>query len=46
MNSTNTTKEDIPYAGAEDYIVYFIGAAVAIAIVFYIKFERINKEMK
>lgn len=46
VNSTNTTNEDIPYAGAEDYILYFIGAVVAIAIVFYIKFERINKEMK
>ena len=46
VNSTNTTNEDIPYAGAEDYMLYFIGAVVAIAIVFYIKFERINKEMK
>ncbi len=46
VNSTNTTNDDIPYAGAEDYILYFIGAVVAIAIVFYIKFERINKEMK
>ena len=46
VNSTNTTNEDIPYAGAEDYILYFIGAVLAIAIVFYIKFERINKEMK
>ena len=45
VNSTNTTNEDIPYAGAEDYMLYFIGAVVAIAIVFYIKFERINKEM-
>lgn len=46
VNSTNTTNENIPYAGAEDYMLYFIGAVVAIAIVFYIKFERINKEMK
>ena len=46
VNSTNTTNENIPYTGAEDYILYFIGAVVAVAIVFYIKFERINKEMK
>lgn len=46
VNSTNTTNENIPYTGAEDYILYFIGAVVVIAIVFYIKFERINKEMK
>lgn len=46
VNSTNTTDESIPYTGAEDYIMYFIGAIIAIAIVFYIKFERINKEMK
>ncbi len=46
VNKTNTTGGDIPYAGAEDYMLYFVGAALAIAIVFYIKFERINKEMK
>lgn len=46
VNKTNTTDGDIPYAGAEDYMLYFVGAALAIAIVFYIKFERINKEMK
>lgn len=46
VNSTNTTKEDIPYTGVEDTIMYLIGAIIAIAIVFYIKFERINKEMK
>lgn len=46
VNSTNTTEESIPHTGVEDTIMYFIVAIVAIAIVFYIKFERINKEMK
>ena len=46
VNSTNTTEESIPHTGVEDTIMYFIVAVLAIAIVFYIKFERINKEMK
>lgn len=45
-NSTNTTGEDIPYTGVEDTIMYLIGAIIIVAMVFYIKFERINKEMK
>jgi hypothetical protein len=47
VNSVNTsTESDIPYTGVEDTIMYLIGAAVVIAIVFYIKFEKINKDMK
>lgn len=45
-NSTNTSEEDIPYTGVEDTIMLLIGAVLVIAFVFYIKFERINKEMK
>lgn len=45
-NSTNTSEEDIPYTGAEDTVMLLIGAVLVIAFVFYIKFERINKEMK
>lgn len=46
VNSSNTSKEDIPYTGAEDTIMLMILAVITVAIVFYIKFERINKEMK
>lgn len=46
VSSTNTTEESIPHTGVEDTVMYLIFAIVAIAIVFYIKFERINKEMK
>ena len=42
----NSAGEDIPYTGVEDTIMYLIGAIIIVAIVFYIKFERINKEMK
>lgn len=45
-SSTNTSGEDIPYTGAEDTIMILIGAILIVAFVFYIKFERINKEMK
>ena len=46
VNSSNTSKEDIPYTGTEDTVMFLMGAVIAVAIVFYIKFERINKEMK
>ena len=46
VSSTNTTEESIPYTGVEDTIMYLMFAVIAVAIVFYIKFERINKEMK
>lgn len=46
VSSTNTTEESIPYTGVEDTVMYIMFAVIAVAIVFYIKFERINKEMK
>ena len=46
VSSTNTTDESIPHTGVEDTIMYLMFAVIAVAIVFYIKFERINKEMK
>lgn len=47
INTTNTsTGDDIPYTGVEDTIMYVIGAIIVIAIVFYIKFELVNKEIK
>ncbi len=42
----NSTPNEITYAGAEDSIVYIIGAIIVLALVFYIKFERVNKEIK
>ena len=46
-SSTNTaTGSDIPYTCVEDTIMYIIGAIIVIAIVFYIKFELVNKEIK
>lgn len=46
VNNSNTTGEDIPYTGVEDSIIFLIAGIVILAIVFYIKIERINKEMK
>lgn len=42
----NTTPDEINYAGAEDTLIYIIGAVIILALVFYIKFERVNKEIK
>lgn len=47
VNSTNTsTGDDIPYTGVEDTVMYLIAAIIVVAIVFYIKFELVNKEIK
>jgi hypothetical protein len=54
INSTtkNTTvyntveEDDIPYTGVEDTIVYVLFVAIAMALVFYIKFEKINKDIR
>lgn len=52
VNNTNSSyvnesaEEDIPYTGVEDTIMYIIGGIIVIAIIFYIKFEKINKEIK
>lgn len=53
VNTTkNTTvyntvgEEDIPYTGVEDTIVYVLFVAIAMALVFYIKFEKINKDIR
>lgn len=42
----NTTPNEITYAGAEDSIIYIMGAIIVLALVFYIKFEKVNKEIK
>ena len=44
--SATSSDEDMPYTGVEDTLIYIIIAIVVAAIVFYIKFEKINKEMK
>ena len=44
--NTNTSGEDIPYTGVEDTVMYVLGAILVLAIVFYIKFEIVNKEIK
>ena len=47
VNSINSTSgDDIPYTGAEDTIMYIIAGIILIAVISYIRFERINKEMK
>lgn len=46
VNTTNTIEEDIPYTGVEDGIAFLIICIVILAIVFYIKIEKINKEIK
>lgn len=41
-----TSDEEIPYTGAEDTVIKAIFVVMAVALIFYIKFEKINKEMK
>lgn len=46
VSNTNSTPDEIAYAGAEDTVIYIIAGVIIVAIVFYIKFEKINKEIK
>lgn len=46
VNTTNMTDEDIPYTGVEDSIPFLIAGIVILAIVFYVKIEKLNKDMK
>lgn len=42
----NATSEEIPHTGTEDTIIKAIFVVMAVALIFYIKFEKINKEMR
>lgn len=44
-NSTGSPTE-VPYTGAEDTVIKAIFVVMAVALIFYIKFEKINKEIK
>lgn len=46
VNTTNETGDDIPYTGVEDTIPFILIGIVALAIVFYIKIEKLNNDMK
>lgn len=47
VNTSNSiSEENIPYTGVEDTVMYVMVVILAMAIIFYIKFEKINKEMK
>lgn len=44
---TNTSSQtDMPYTGVNDTIVFLMLVLVAIAIVFYIKIEKLNKDIR
>lgn len=46
VNNLNSTGDDIPYTGVEDSLPFFMVGIVILALVFYIKIEKINKEIK
>lgn len=44
---TNTTSEnDMPKTGVDDTLLALVFVAIAVAMVFYIKIEKLNKDMK
>lgn len=45
VNVDNTTESDVPYTGIEDTLIYFIGGFIILAIIFYIKFEKVNSKL-
>lgn len=46
VNVNSISNDNIPHTGVEDSIMYIIGALIIVSIVFYIKFEKVNKEMR
>ena len=46
VNANSISNDNIPHTGVEDSMMYIIGALIIVSIVFYIKFEKVNKEMR
>jgi len=46
VNAMNSTTDDIPYTGVEDTVMYIIFGVIVIAAISYIRFERINKDLR
>ena len=47
VNGYNSNSvDDIPYTGVEDTVMYLMIGVMIIAIISYVKFERVNKEIK
>jgi len=42
----NTTNDDMPYTGVEDTLIHMIFVILVVAFIFYVKYERLNKEIK
>ncbi len=45
INNVNTTEEDMPNTGSEDTAFVLLAAVVAIGIVFYVKYEKLNNDI-
>ena len=47
VNGYNSNSvDDIPYTGVEDTVMYLMIGVMILAIISYVKFERVNKEIK
>ena len=44
--ANSISSEDIPYTGTEDTVMYVMVVVLALSLIFYIKFQRINKELE
>ncbi len=45
IDQENKTEEEVPYTGVEDTLIYLVGAFIILAIIFYIKFEKVNSKL-
>lgn len=51
-NTTNNTvankvlEEDIPYTGVEDTVLYIMLIVLVLSIIFYVKYQKINNDLK
>lgn len=44
--ANSISSENIPYTGTEDTVMYVMVVVLALSLIFYIKFQRINKELE
>ena len=44
--ANNDIEEDIPYTGVEDTVMYIIIVLLALSVIFYVKYQKINIDIK
>ena len=44
--ANNSVADEIPYTGAEDTVMYIMVVVLALSFIFYVKYQKINRDLK